>query len=83
MWPTKKPRRRPSRLKSKWLPELHTPHRPQQLAGRTARDIVEAAYAIKADEYAKKQRRIDEDSETKHKAAVAAVTLAKMPWDDP
>ncbi len=66
-----------SRLKSKWFPEQNSPDRPRRLAGYTARDIVDAAYAIKADEYEKKRRRYEE----KQKAAVANVSLAIMPWD--
>lgn len=74
-------RLRPNKLEPKWYPERNVPNRPKQLAGRTALDIVDAAYAIKADEFTKKQRRHEETSEKRHKAKIAKVSLAKMPWD--
>ncbi len=53
-----------------------------RLACHTARDIVEAAQAIANDEWIKKHKRQDERMERKHRAAVKAVSLAKMPWDE-
>jgi hypothetical protein len=80
----RKPGRRPvGKLKPQFYPERNPIGSQKQLAGCTARDFVEAAYAIKGDEYAKKHQRWEENEKKKHKAKVAAVSLAKMPWDDP
>ena len=69
-------------LKPKWFPELNPPRRPRICAGSTAGDIVQAAQAISNDEWVKKHQRRDIREEMKHKKAVAAVSLAKMPWDE-
>ena len=68
------------KLIPKWNPSLNAPHRLRgRLCGRTAIDIVDAAEAIKNDEWIKKHNKREERIEAKHKAAV---TLAKMPWDE-
>ena len=41
-----------------------------------------AAQAISNDEWVKKHQRQVIRREAKHKAAVAAVSLARMPWDE-
>ncbi len=81
-WYPPKPKGRPSKLKSKWFPEQQFLGRPRQLAGCTARDIVEVAFEIREDELRKKYRKREAGMEKRRKAAIAKVSLAKMPWDD-
>ncbi len=68
-------------LKTKFNPQWTPVNRPKIVDGHTAGDIVEAAQAIANDEWVKKHQRQDRRREQKHKKAVAAVSLAKMPWD--
>ena len=75
--------RKPQKLIPKYNPGLNAPRRhTSSLAGRTAHDIVDAAYAIRNDEWIKKHNKNEAKLEAKHKAAVAAVSLQKMPWDE-
>ena len=69
------------RFKKMWNPQFTPPDRPHKVAGVTAADIVGAAMAIANDEWCKKHARRDERIKLKHRAAIAAVSLQKMPWD--